>query len=483
MTLTTSVHSRPTSKAPQAAVKTPLQPAEEIAKKICLGIVTHEFQAVSSGNMIKFREYLQSKQEDLRKLSSNTSNGIWSGLARELSSLAAAHAHNGFQLNARIPLPTAYKDPQEIKAALKNAYDVSLLNQRSSEVIKCLEAAKKAIDSLPKSYSKSSLLARYQLYAHLILKKNQPAAPAPKKSIITLSAIIKTALFVIAANSVLHGLGIMPDWTRFATVQGIYGLATSGISSFISNTGANDAAAQALKKAKELESVAVQAAKDASSETWSFTAGLKAKNAFNAAKEASKIAQDFELSNIAKDFPEVHDIAKRAHEAYVHAGTIAETLKAAEDARHEAANYYSFSIVDFAVALLPVAMLGSSAYMQMIIHSRPVAKDPSFPTFKDYLKTISDIGKAVPKHPVTKASLIAIAANSILHGLRLVPTNYRWTNYATFQASLKSLRQASYFSEFMIFAGVSSLFLPVWIDIYTAYRHNMKAKPNANPAP
>lgn len=49
--------------------------------------------------------------------------------------------------------------------------------------------------------------------------------------------VTKTALLAVAANSVLHAAGYMPAFTRPLTAQGIYDLATSGISSLINTVG------------------------------------------------------------------------------------------------------------------------------------------------------------------------------------------------------------------------------------------------------
>lgn len=49
--------------------------------------------------------------------------------------------------------------------------------------------------------------------------------------------VTKAALLTVASNSILNAAGFMPAWTRPLTVQGIYGLATSGISSLINTIG------------------------------------------------------------------------------------------------------------------------------------------------------------------------------------------------------------------------------------------------------
>lgn len=249
------------SKKINAGAKTPSAPQlstpEETAKKLGMSIVSKLSEAVSTGNRTAHKEAILAMSGQVQKL---PSSGPRATLTKELHKDAASYFQTGKLPAASVQnLKTTFSKASEIETALKDAYQFTLLSKNSVEVRKCLDAAKTAIDKLPKQQEqqKSLLSARLSLINGLISHKNKPKASAPQ---ITQAKVAKTiwshpatkvallALGAVAVNSVLHGFGVMPSWTRFATVQGIFGLNNAVISKAIQTTGATskpvEAAAQ-----------------------------------------------------------------------------------------------------------------------------------------------------------------------------------------------------------------------------------------------
>ncbi|HSW73320.1 MAG TPA: hypothetical protein VLG44_07960 [Chlamydiales bacterium] len=249
---TRAVHSaKPAASAQPAAVKLELSPAEKTAQALCGIIANNQAQAVSTGDRATYGRMIASKAGEVSKLSNS---GPWAKLAKELHTSATAYITSGKLPTLTGALPTTFTGPSQIETALKNAYQFTLLNQNSEGVRRCLEAAQKAIAALPtrNMQDQNNLNARLGLIKVLIAHKNKPQTkPAPQSCLVKAAIALKAAwahpatkvalvaVAAVAANSVLHGFGVMPAWTRPLSAQGIYGLCTSGISGLIQSAGTN----------------------------------------------------------------------------------------------------------------------------------------------------------------------------------------------------------------------------------------------------
>lgn len=264
---TRAVHStKPAASAQPAASKPQLSPAEKTAQALCGIIANNQAQAVATGDRAKYGKIIASKAAEVSKLSNS---GPWAKLAKELHASATTYMKSGQLPTLSGELPATFTAPAQIETALKSAYQFTLLNQNSAGVGRCLEAAQKAIAALPKrqEQDQNNLSARLGLIRVLIAHKNKPVAKLVKpvsQSILSKAAtsfkaawahpatkVALVAVAAVAANSVLHGLGVMPAWTRIGTVQGILGLNTSAISNVIKEAGSTGTGAKIVSKTVE----------------------------------------------------------------------------------------------------------------------------------------------------------------------------------------------------------------------------------------
>lgn len=446
--------------APKAATAAIQNSSEQIAQRFCMNIAMNQSQAVSTKNTAQLAQVIARQAEEVSKL---PSAGVWTGLAKEMHSLAAAHARNGFKPDHPLSFSVTFQNPQEIKTALKNAYHATLLDKNSSEVRKCLDAAERAIASLNSPDPvKNSLKARLSLINGLIAQKNKTAAVhAPKQA--PQSCVAKAANF--AKRVWAHPA------TKIALVAvaalGIYTLATSSVSSLGVNDQAAKALADAIAKAEGLASTAAKAANDAASAT---TIG-EASGSYVTARQAY-----WETAALARNFPAVQPAANTAAEAYEQIGEIIENLHANYMAERQ---FYSFAELGLGGLFgMSMFMFLTGIPMLAVTFFSPESAYPKI-THEHFLKA-AKIAKAACVHSVTKKALLSIAALSLFHATGLAPFSLKWTKFATIQASVNALRELD--DGLKAFYTLWAALIPPYLYMAAVYGNTMaicctKSKP------
>lgn len=433
------------------------QNSEQIAQRFCMNIALNQSQAVSTKNTAQLAQVIARQAEEVSKL---PATGVWTGLVKEMHSDAAAHARNGFKPNDPLTLLVIFQNPQQIKTALKNAYQATLLEINSAEVRKCLDAAERAITSLNNQDPvKNSLKARLSLINGLIAQKNKTAAVStPKQGCLAIAANFAKRVWAHPA-------------TKIALVAvaalGIYTLATSSVSSLGVNDQAAKALADAIAKAEGFANTAVKAANDAAS----ATTVEAVRDAFVTARQAN-----FETAYLARHFPEVQPTANTVSEAYKRIGDILDNLHANYMAERR---FYSFAELGLGGLFgMSMFMFLTGIPMLAVTFFSPESAYPKI-THEHFLKA-AKIAKAACVHSVTKKALLSIAALSLFHATGLVPFSLKWTKFATIQASVNALRELD--DGLKAFYTLWAALIPPYLYMAAVYGNTMaicctKSKP------
>lgn len=316
------------SSVSRAATKPMPQALENTARKLCNNICVNERKAwLSSTPERHHKNFTDANFKNaphfptqLKQFDAYKSN-VWVKLATERLAFASAYTDKSKNVNypeVLASLPTSFKkgDLQGIRAGVLTAYSAVMLNKDKEGIKRCVDAATRALSSLPKDNEEvTDLTARICVIDYLnrhregkasekAASEEGPVVHAPGftyKASQTVSRVLSSRIGIVAtavvANSVLNALGIMPAWTRFGTIQGMYGIGTAIISWVINSIGANDAAALALKaqelalgQAQGFANTASAAALNAASATTVEAAQNFAHQAAYAAQEAAKLA-------------------------------------------------------------------------------------------------------------------------------------------------------------------------------------------------
>ncbi len=178
----------------------PLRPAaaaqqgssEETAKMLCETIALNHYRCVADRR--KDVRFFENITREVSKLSPNNPYAV---LAKKLCSEATDYVTDK---PAFVPvIPTTFHSIAAIERGLEAAYLATIANRQSAEVQKCIAAAKKAIDALPRAEekAKSLLTARITIINYLLIKRANIGPIFKKNDVIFLITILSINVYIM----------------------------------------------------------------------------------------------------------------------------------------------------------------------------------------------------------------------------------------------------------------------------------------------